>query len=125
MIARYKTKAGVGIVVGLASMLVALFGLTSGLGTYDGSLRSYVLGLGLSLAVVSASVVFCWGCAMFAKAKGYPAAYGAVLGVAGWIGLIVLFIRKDKCKDGIDPGARGFSVVVAAPVNPVAGNEPV
>ena len=108
MIAHYKTKANMGIGIGLilqfgsVGLMVMLSSGGSKLGPTDVAAILAARFIGL--------VAMIWGCCMYAKAKGYSAGFGA-LGLLNLIGLIVLACLKDQCKDGVETEARGFEVM--------------
>ncbi len=54
-------------------------------------------GTGLLLAVLLGSLYPHFrGCAHWAEAKGYPRYEGRLLGILGWLGVLLLAIRQDK-----------------------------
>lgn len=61
------------------------------------------------LALVAASLVcFVWGCTGFAAGKGYPKWLG-LLGLASFLGLMVLVLLKDHQPSGQLRGSEGKS----------------
>lgn len=88
MLAEYKTKTNVGVGFGLLGQVL-------GKVLMDSTSQGLVL-LGSVVAIVAA-IVFIWGCAQYAKAKGHSGWFG-LLGLLWLIGLIVLFFLPDKHK---------------------------
>lgn len=89
MLAEYKTKTNIGVGLGI---LVQILGRTLA-GTGDSGLA--LLGLVVSLVGL---VLFIWGCAQYAKAKGHSPWFGA-LGLLSILGLIVLVFLPDRHKE--------------------------
>jgi hypothetical protein len=105
MIPEYKKKANIGVGVGLLLIVLAIVIGVSSLNSSGGmSPTALMLMLG---ARIAGAVIFIWGCCMYAKGKGYSAALG-LLGLLFLVGLIVLAVLPDKCKE---QQARGFAVV--------------
>ena len=93
MIYEYKNKANTGIALGLLLIFIAIVMGVSAVhhgGDVSGTSPALIL-----VARIAGAVLFVWGCCMYAKAKGYPAAVG-LLGLLFLIGLIVLAVLPDK-----------------------------
>ncbi len=88
MLAEYKTKTNIGVGLGIIGQIVGRTLLDSNVST------QVVLGLVILLAAV---VVFIWGCAQYAKAKGHSGWFG-LFGLLSLIGLLVLFFLSDRHK---------------------------
>ncbi len=90
MIAEYKTKANLGIGLGLACLVIAVVTrLNAGAGITNG------ISLLLSLLQLVGFAFWIWGCCMYAKGKGYSGVVG-LLGLLSLIGLIILVVLPDK-----------------------------
>jgi hypothetical protein len=93
MIQEYKSKANLAIGLGIVLFIVSA-------ATAVNANRSGSTGLALAANVVEivSGVLFIWGCCMYAKGKGYSAAFG-LLGFLSLIGLIILVVLPDKAKE--------------------------
>ena len=88
MLAEYKTKANIGVGLGIIGEIV-------GRVLIDSTVPAQVL-LG-AVVILVAIVVFIWGCAQYAKAKGHSGWFG-LFGLLSIIGLLVLFFLPDRHK---------------------------
>lgn len=100
MIEPHKTRANIGILIGIVAAIGGNVWL--GLMGEDPDL-TMILPLLLSLAGTAA---FIYGCVQYALAKGRSPGWGAI-GLLGLIGLIVLVCLKDYSQDR---RPRGFPV---------------
>lgn len=88
MLAEYKTQTNIGVGLGIIGLIVGRTLLDSNVST------QVVLGLLILLAAV---VVFIWGCAQYARAKGHSGWFG-LFGLLSLVGLLVLFFLTDRHK---------------------------
>ncbi|HWE96803.1 MAG TPA: hypothetical protein VG269_22775 [Tepidisphaeraceae bacterium] len=103
MLPEYKTKANLGIGVGIVCIILAVvLGLNAVSG---GTVNGTLMMLAMLVRLVGA-IFFIYGCCMYAKGKGYHPAMG-LLGLLFLIGLIVLVVLPDKTKQQ----AQGFQVI--------------
>lgn len=91
---RTATNIGVGAGIGLEIATIAL--VVSG--------RPLLSLLALPVLLVSA-VSFAWGCWSYAAGKGYPGVLGLLGVFFGFVGLLIMIVLPDKCKDGRIPTA--------------------
>jgi dipeptide/tripeptide permease len=111
MIKEYQSKTNIGIGLGLVLMIAVPLALI-----YAGGqpVSSGMLVL-IVVSRVAGTILFIWGCCMYAKAKGYSAALG-LLGLLFLIGLIILAVLPDKTKNVV---VRGFEVQIPPSAPPV------
>jgi len=81
MIAEYKTKTNLFILLGIVVQIAGMM-----IGT---EIELAIRGIG--------SILFIIGCCFYAKGKGYNGAWG-LLGLLSLIGLLILMCMKDKHK---------------------------
>ena len=84
MLAEYKTKTNLFILLGIVVQIV-------------GAVIASSMGATGSMVRVGGVILFVIGCCYYAKGKGYHGAYG-LFGLLSLIGLIVLVCLRDKCK---------------------------
>ena len=86
MLAEYKTKTNLFILLGIVVQIVGA--------VIASSMEATTLG-----AVIrgGGAILFIIGCCYYAKGKGYHGAFG-LFGLLSIIGLIVLVCMRDKCK---------------------------
>lgn len=90
MLAEYKTKTNIGVGLGIIGQII-------GRVLIDSKAPGEVL-LG-GVVALAAIIVFIWGCAQYAKAKGHSGWFG-LFGLLSIIGLLVLFFLPDRHKVG-------------------------
>ncbi|MGH8214167.1 MAG: hypothetical protein ACREPZ_00475 [Rhodanobacteraceae bacterium] len=88
MLPEYKTKTNIGVGLGLIGQIL-------GRVLMDSTSQGLVL-LG-ALVAIAGAVVFIWGCAQYAKAKGHSGWFG-LFGLLWLLGLLVLFFLPDRHK---------------------------
>jgi len=88
MLSEYKTKTNIGVGLGIIGQII-------GRTLIDTKADGEVL-LGAAI-ILAALVVFIWGCAQYAKAKGQSGWFG-LFGLLSIIGLLVLFFLPDRHK---------------------------
>jgi len=114
MLAAKKTATNIGVGVGIGLEVVGILLVLSG---------RPALTL-LAVPIMLASVVFfAWGCWSYAAGKGYPGVLGLLGVFFGILGLVILLLLPDKCKDGRLP----TSLTAAAypmPLNPTQPTTP-
>ena len=86
MIKEYKNKANLFIAIGFVAQLIGRF-MLNGSASWLGALLT-----------LGGAVLLILGCCNYAKGKGYHWAFG-FLGLLSLLGLIILVIMKDKCKE--------------------------
>ncbi len=82
MLAEYKTKTNVFILLGLVAQVISGFMTENAAGVIR------IVGTGLIVT----------GCCFYAKGKGYSGAWG-LLGLLSLLGLLILIFMKDKQKE--------------------------
>ena len=87
MLPEFKTKTNIGVGAGL------LLQMAGNLMSNPGEPLTLVAGLLFLLG----TALFIWGCSMYAKAKGHSPVLG-LLGLLWILGLVILFLLKDKNK---------------------------
>ena len=92
MIAEKLKKSNIGVGIGIVLEIAGRVLTASG---------APLIFLGIPI-LVAGVVIFIWGCFNYSEAKGYSR-YLGFLGVASCIGLIVLILLPDKCKNGGPP----------------------
>lgn len=111
MLAEKKTATNIGVGVGIGLEFVAVALVMSG---------RPLLSL-LALPVGLASIVFfAWGCWSYAAGKGYPSVLGLLGVFFGLLGLLILVLLPDKCKDGRPPVALPAYQPAPYPAQPMA-----
>lgn len=91
MLTEYKTKINVGVGLGVVLMF--------GSGNLLRQPEQFITGLGM---FVSGWALLLYGCANYAKAKGYSEWYG-LFGLLLLPGVVVLALFNDRCKDDSPP----------------------
>lgn len=93
MLAEKRTATNIGVGAGIGLEIVAIALVISG--------RPL---LALPVLLVSA-VSFAWGCWSYAAGKGYPGVLGLLGVFVGVVGLLIMIVLPDKCRDGRIPTA--------------------
>lgn len=94
MLAEKRTATNIGIAAGIGLEVVAIALVVSG--------RPLLSLLALPVLLASA-VFFAWGCWSYAAGKGYPGVLGLLGVFFGFIGLLIMIVLPDKCRDGRAP----------------------
>lgn len=94
MLAEKRTATNIGVGAGIALEIVAVALVVSG--------RPLLSLLALPVLLASA-VFFAWGCWSYAAGKGYPGVLGLLGMFFGFIGLLIMIVLPDKCRDGRAP----------------------
>lgn len=116
MISAYRGKSIGGIVGGIVLSGVG-FGLVAAAEEAD----SEGMAIAGGLLLAGGGILYLWGCVMYAKGKGYSGWLG-LLALLNWIGLIILAVLPDKCRDGQPPAqaVAGPMATQPAPAAPMA-----
>lgn len=94
MLAEKRTATNIGIGAGIGLEILAIALVVSG--------RPLLSLLALPVLLASA-VFFAWGCWSYAAGKGYPGVLGLLGMFFGFIGLLIMIVLPDKCRDGRRP----------------------
>lgn len=121
MLAPYKVKTRLMLWGGFLGVIVG--NILAGIGFTSGNAKILLGVLGL-LMMGGCYVLFIWGCALYAQAKGHHWAFG-FFGLLGLIGILVLALMSDKYKDGIAPAVPGTPTPGTLPPPPYVTSEPI